>query len=167
MRVVGKRAGNVFGKVTGVAIDRGTFAAPHCRETGVRSVVITPLTPSRAPGRHRELGGGVLLFDVSGTLELWNLVYDSFQGTLPSIRGINFHIEGAVLELAYLTIVAEFSCLYRGGVLGLIAIERENVTSLSFEGSELALFTGIACPRTWSFIGVRWAVAPRLVIRLL
>jgi len=128
--IIPKIVGTLIGKVTGIAIDRGTPAAPHCRIRGFERLTdIVPLA-GRGTGIHRELGGGVLLYDVSGgAAEEWKLIYDGFQGILPTIEGINYHIQGVRLRFD-LTFVGEaLRCLYEGNWYKLIAITREGTAS--------------------------------------
>jgi hypothetical protein len=113
-RSIPKVAGTPFGKVTGMAIDRGTLEAPHCARTGAIEIPpnITPLSETNVPGVHRELGRGILLYTVTGSKAglLWRLIYDGFTGTLPEITGINYHIQGAQIRFDQ----PIEACLYEG-----------------------------------------------------
>jgi hypothetical protein len=111
-RSIAKAAGTAFGKITGIAIDRGTPAEPHCISELNPVEEITPLKRAGEACTHRELGSGVLLYDCSGApAENWRLVYDSFGGTLPRINGINFHIGG----VRFIITVRTIPCLYGAG----------------------------------------------------
>jgi len=164
---IAKTSGTLFGKVTGVAIDRGGNLSEHCRKgSNVQGVgQITPL-----PGVHRELGSGVLLWDVSGANpELWKLIYDSFQGTLPSISGINFHIEHTQFEFReFLVGGVSFSCLWEGPAYGLIEISAgaARTARAVLERTELRRISGsILCPSPARFEGT-FSITPTINIRL-
>jgi len=174
-----KIAGTLFGKVTGVAIDRG-INGEHCRsgEFIRRLLEIIPLRERAVGGvlqfgTHTELGNGVLLYVVTGGRpELWKLIYDSFQGTLPRIEGINFHIQGVQFKLrvqeALFGILIE--CLYEGSVFGLIRIQRETgaVTGATVveERTRLARVLGAgSCAERSTFRGT-FAIRPALTIAL-
>jgi hypothetical protein len=118
--IIPKRTGVLIGRVTGVAIDRGTPEATHCTLRSIRTLEEV----SVLPGPHRELGAGVLLYSTVGPNELWKLIYDSFQGSLPAIEGINFHVVSSQFLLAFTDAIARrFRCLYQGDVYGLIRVE--------------------------------------------
>jgi hypothetical protein len=183
-RTIPKISGTLFGKVTGVAIDRGeTTRSPNCRHGESIVVVLDiiplielPTGPSGEilhPATHRELGRGVLLWDVSGApAGLWKLIYDSFQGTLPAITGINFHIQGTQFKLRFqVPLFGLIECLYHGNAYGLIEIVRETITRgravLARTRLERVLGSGL-CPPDGTFntaVGLR--VSPTLTIRLL
>lgn len=121
-RTISKVAGSLFGKVTGVAINLRT-----CR-TGFLIGTLRLILALRGLGSANCSAPveGILLCDVSGAAaNLWKLVYDSFQGTLPEIRGINFHIQGTQFSI---DTNSGFRCLFVGDAYGLIAIERRVVT---------------------------------------
>jgi hypothetical protein len=172
-----KTSGTSFGRVTGVQIDRGgagTGRSPNCRHGSfIREVHdIQPLVSSGTPGRHREDGAGRLLWDVSGAPQpLWNLIYDSFQGTLPRIEGINFHIQGVQFKLVLLGAFGEtFECLFEGSGFGLIAVVRETgvITRATAATERIALTVisgGAVCPQRGTFEGT-FTVAPTLTIAL-
>jgi hypothetical protein len=172
-----KTAGTSFGRVTGVQIDRGgagTGRSPNCTHGEfIREVHdIQPLVRSGTPGVHREDGRGRLLWDVSGApTPLWNLIYDSFQGTLPRIDGINFHIEGVQFNLVILGPIGETAeCLFEGAGFGLIAVVRETgvITRATAVTERIALARirgGFTCPARGTFEGT-FAVAPTLTIAL-
>jgi hypothetical protein len=65
-RLIPKIPGTLFGKVTGIAIDRGeTTSSPHCGFasplTGV--IDIQPLIGPERPCTHSENGRGILTYD--------------------------------------------------------------------------------------------------------
>jgi len=174
-RIIPKIAGTLFGRITGYAIDRGETArregearSPNCRGNEVLRNVndVVALEDARRPGRHREAGAGILLWDLPFS-PLWKLVYDSFQGTLPRIDGINFHING----WHWLLIIEGIACLYRGTAFGLISITRATsaVAGASAVLSRTALEgegNGILCPRRSTFDG-SFVVSPTITITLL
>jgi len=162
-RSIPKTTGTLIGNVTGVAIDRGTPAAPHCETTGTIEEV--QFLTNGAVGTHRELGGGILLYTVT-----WLLVYDSFQGTLPFIEGINFHITGFQWRLT----ISGINCLYgrtTESTFGLIDIRRETgaITGMSSVTSRTGLERvegNFLCPGPrFSFEG-SFVVSPAQRIRL-
>jgi hypothetical protein len=168
---VPKAPGTLFGKVTGIAIDRGTSERPHCRLRGIRT-----LEDIRGlPGPHRELGNGVLLWDLSrAEARLWVLVYDSFQGTLPRITGVNIHINNiqVLWEFTEGVFGQRFRCLYEGTVFGLIRITEATGVATGAEvvlaqtrlaGTTLA--GSAQCPRVTA--SGTFAIAPAVTIRLL
>jgi len=164
---ISKTAGTLFGKVTGVAIDRGT-GTEHCGTRGLRT-----LTAITVPGTHRELGGGVLLWDVSGArAELWKLIYDSFQGTLPRISGINFHIQRfQFLLLSIDTLFVTHACLYESDVFGLIRIEEGTARTAevvlgrtTLRGTRLELDTSANCLN--EALSGNLTITPNIRIRL-
>jgi len=170
-----KTAGTLFGKVTGMAIDRGANLSEHCRHgSGILGISdIVPLADARRPGTHTELGAGVLLYAVTGgRAELWKLIYDSFQGTLPRIEGVNVHITGIQFKFSrFLTIVGSIECLWEGSVFGLISINRETGAVVSaravLERTSLRKIEGEAfCPEPSRFEGT-FAVSPAVTIRLI
>ena len=121
-----KRLGVSFGRVTGVAIDRGGSGI-HCRRGEALEEVndIVPLSESETQGRHRELSSGILLYDVTGGRdESWSLIYDSFQGTLPLVIGFNIHFKLRV-KLILRSLFTLFNCIIEGHVFGLVSITRE------------------------------------------
>jgi hypothetical protein len=173
-----KTPGTSFGRVTGVQIDRGgagTGRSPNCTHGSfIREIHdIQPLVRSGTPAVHREDGRGRLLWDVSGAPQpLWNLIYDSFQGTLPRIEGVNVHLQGWQVNIVLLGPFGETSeCLYEGSVFGLIAITRETgvVTRATAATERIALNRisgGLACPARGTFEGT-FTIAPTLTIALL
>ncbi len=170
---VPKLAGTLFGKVTGMAIDRGGNLSEHCRHgASFRGIGdIRPLIGRERPGTHRELGGGVLLWDLSGAeARLWKLIYDSIQGTLPSIEGINFHIQGVQYEAERVLEVITLSCLWEGDVYGLIDVQRETGRAASarvvLERTSLRATRGVGCPEPARFEG-SFTVTPALTIELI
>jgi hypothetical protein len=175
---VPKAGGTLFGKVTGFAIDRGgagTGRSPNCTHGSfIREVHdIQPLIEPGVPGRHTEDGRGRLIWDVSGArAELWTLVYDSFQGTLPRIEGVNIHVKGFQTGSVFLEpFGGTVECLYEGNVFGLIRITREtgtsNSASVATERTALARTRGgAACPARVTFEGT-FSIRPTITIALL
>jgi len=165
-----KVAGTLFGKVTGIAIDRGTAGVPHCAFRGFE--VLTDIVPlaGRGPGIHRELGGGVLLYDVSGGApEEWKLIYDGFQGVLPEIEGINYHIQGVRLRFDLSFMGTRLRCLYEGNWFKLIAITRGTAAILRIilGRSMFRRFESpLLCFETYTSSG-ELTLRPGLTIRLL
>jgi len=166
-----KVAGTLFGKVTGIAIDRGTPAAPHCAFEGFELLMdIVPLA-GRGQGIHRELGAGVLLYDVSmGAPEEWKLIYDGFQGLLPEIEGIDYHIQGVRLRFDLNFAGLRLRCLYQGNWYKLIAIARGGTASrltIVLERTMLRRFEGaLPCLEIYTSSG-ELTLRPALTIRLL
>jgi hypothetical protein len=173
--LVPKTSGTQFGKVTGVAIDRGESRAPHCRFggaiTGVNDIV--PLQAARTACTHRELGRGLLLYDCSrAEARLWALIYDSFQGTLPRIEGVNVHMRGYQDNITATGPFGEpCECLYEGEVFALLPIRQPEATANSARVVEATTRlnrvsgSGI-CPARVTFAGT-FTVAPTITIRLI
>jgi hypothetical protein len=149
--LIPKRTGILFGRVTGISI-----AIPSCR-TGLGTIErVQPLALERNEGRHTGEAGGTEIYDMrfeSGgratPAENWKLVYDSFQGLLPEIEGINFHITAFRFRLT----ISGVRCLWGRGesLFGLLAINR--TTSTITGGSAVLSRTslarvegGILCP---------------------
>jgi hypothetical protein len=125
-----KVPGTRFGSVTGIAIDRGTSGAPHCQIRGFESLLdVIPLA-GRGPGIHRELGSGVLLYDVSGPTE-WDLLYDGFHGSLPEIASVDYHIRQARLRIQLLFLGIPGECLFEGPWYKEIVVVRGTSTILT------------------------------------
>jgi hypothetical protein len=182
---VPKTAGTQFGKLIGVAINRGAATtSPRCSHGSsiveildIIPLIEEPTGPNREvlhPATHRELGGGVLLYDLSPSpAGLWQLIYDSFQGSLPTITGVNIHMRGEQIKIRYqVPLFGLIECLYAGNVFGLIEIVRETgvVTRarsvLETTRLERVLGSGL-CPERGTFStpeGLR--VSPTLTIRL-
>jgi hypothetical protein len=133
-----KVAGTQWGRVTGFVIDRGeTTSSPHCQIGAFRNLSdLVPLAGPESPGRRIELGGGVLRYDLTASRpELWSVIYDSFQGTLPDLTGLNYHIRGAALQIAARgPFYEQVTCLYSGEIYGLL-----RVVSRRLVGSEIVL----------------------------
>jgi hypothetical protein len=167
--VIPKIRGTLFGKLTRIDLARGgTTRSPACRHGSfVREVHdINPLNCT-----HEEAGGGILRWDCSrAPAGLWKLIYDSFQGTLPGITGINFHIQGTQFNLRLLEpFGGTVECLYEGNGFGLIEISA-GVISRARAVRELTGLTRIrgnelVCPGRGSFSGT-FTVRPNLTIRL-
>jgi hypothetical protein len=167
-----KIRGTQYGEVSNIRITRGgTTRSPACRHGSFLREVhdIVPLTGSGVQAIHRELGGGVLQYNVLPSLD-WELIYDSFQGTLPRITGRNFHIHEVRFRFVLLEpFGATVECLTEGNAFGLIEVTVEGnirrasavraLTGLTTTGWEL-------CPRLWSWSG-SFNFRPTLTIRLL
>lgn len=140
------------------------------------AIVATPIGPLIGPERlctHRELGGGVLLWDCSRARpELWKLIFDGFQGTLPRIEGINFHVQRTQFKLIVLEIFGgTVECLYEGDVYGLIVVRQPESTITSGRAVEgrtrLPRIRGSGlCPTRGTLSG-EFTVRPALTIRLI
>jgi len=162
-----KVAGTSFGKLTGLAIDRGGTPT-HCFGNpllGFRGFI--PLTSSRTPAPSRELGSGILLYDLSrAEARAWSIVYDSFEGALPEISAINYHLEGVQFFIETELIYRE--CLYAGSLGDRMTVIRRVVTAnevvLSRSGLALAGGPG-SCPIRAIF-NMAFSV-PRITIALL
>jgi hypothetical protein len=169
--VIPKIRGTLFGKVILIIINRGgTTRSPNCTHgSSIREVHdILPLNCT-----HSETGTGILIWDCKrAPAGLWKLIYLSFQGTLPSIDGINFHIQGVQFRLLLLEpFGGTQECLYEGNAFGLIEIARETgVISRARAVRELTGLTrirgGILCPARGTFSG-EFRVRPNLTIRLI
>jgi len=165
-QAIAKVVGTQFGRVTGIAIDRGTTMV-HCNPSSFETLEITPLQDNEAPGVHRELGAGVLAWDLSraaGTL--WALIYDSFQGTLPSISGLNFHIPGFQYLVRW---PLGMECLFLGTVYGLASIEGGSMSrmSLVLERTSLNKVRGTSFCAARTFMSGRLTLSPSITTRLL
>jgi len=166
---VAKTAGTPFGKVTGVAIDIGA-AEEHCRH-GVAFARFSLLVALKNTHESTctNLGGGIFLCTTAGgEARLWNLVYDSFQGTLPRIAGINFHIEKAQFLIMLGPFGEEIECLYEGNVFGLFAIVNNvgRTGEIVLPRTRLRRIEGaFLCPAEATLSG-GFTVAPALTIRL-
>ena len=169
---IDKTTGTLFGKVTGVAIDRGEPRAGHCQLRNMAQLEIRPLADRERPGVHRELGSGVLLYDVTGgRAELWKLIYDSFQGTLPEIAGINFHIKESQFLIEFRELAAEPNrCLFLGGIFGLIRITAGTASTaeivLERTRLEVTILPGSPTCRRGVMSG-QFAITPNVRVRLL
>jgi len=164
---IAKTPGTLFGKVTGVAIDRGPRGEHCAKGSTVESITdIIPLRDRGVAGTHTELGGGVLLYVVTGgRAELWKLIYRTFLGVLPEITGILFRVEQAQFLLR-----GAVECLYKGGVEVLVRIERRVVGT----GTILLALTSlprdsgsILCPVTTGTLSGTFTLTPRLTIELI
>lgn len=136
-----KVLGTQFGKVTGLAIDRGEARDHHCAHGNLwgRLLGITPLTGSERPGTHRELGRGVLLYDVSSSTA-WGVLYDGFGGTLPEISSLRLHIQNVQLSVEYIHpgTLELYRCLYSGDLPAAFGVERRVFTGLNLSLSALS-----------------------------
>lgn len=164
---IAKRAGAMLGHVHGFAVDRGERCTHGELIESVRGVV--PLRERGSAGTSREIGGGVLLYNVTGgRSELWKLVYDSFGGTLPEITTVSFHVEGAQVRLDLRApLFGSIECLYRGSLFGQISIERRLTTGARavLASTRLARDSGAAlCPETGTVAGS--FTLPRLTVTL-
>jgi hypothetical protein len=171
-----KTGGTLFGKLTGIAIDRGeTVRSPSCEHDAfIRAVHdITPLAGAGRPCRHAETAPGILTWDCStAESRLWKLIYDSFQGTLPGISGINFHIQGFRLKFVVLGAFGEtIECLYEGNVFGLFVVRAEGTirdARLVKERTNLANIEGPrTCPGRGTLEIAGLTLSPLLTIALL
>jgi hypothetical protein len=174
---IAKTAGTLFGKVTGITFDRGgagTERSPNCRHEGtIREVHdIIPLIGPRTPCTHSEDRRGRLTYDCSrAEARLWNLIYDSFQGTLPRITGINFHIQNVQLALRLLdSFGATEECLYEGHLFGLITVNADNTITSEravMESTGLQRISGgVFCAERIT-LSAPFRVRPTLTIALL
>ena len=170
---ISKAAGTLFGKVTGVAIDRGGNLGEHCRHGGSILGIgdIQPLADAGRPGVHRELGNGVLLYDVTGgRAELWKLIYDEFLGILPNIEGIDFHIQGTQFNfIRLLTILGNEECGWEGNSYGLLEIRAgvgRNARVVLERTTLRRTRGGVLCPEPARFEGT-FTVSPEIRIRLI
>jgi len=170
--VIPKVVGTQFGRITGMAVDRGTSESNHCRHgEAVESLRdLVPLIERGTPGTHRELGGGVLLWDLSrATGRRWVGIYDGFQGTLPRVTGFNAHTEELEVRVDFRTIGTNIECLYSGAAYGLISFNERGVATgiqAILERTRLAKASGsFLCPRAGTF-GGNYAI-PEYTIELL
>jgi len=87
---------------------------------------------------------------LAGTLP-WHVRYESFEGTLPNITGINLLLEGASF------LITEFgvSCLYRGQARGTAVREAGGAITLRADPNRLIPKSsgGILCPANGRFAG--------------
>lgn len=167
-----KVSGTRFGRVTALQVNRGgSTRSPSCGHGSfIREVHdIVPLSLPTVPARHREVGGNVLLYDLF-TSE-WHLIYDSFQGTLPRIEGINFHIQGFKFSLFLLEpFGGTIECLYEGNAFGLFEIRETGTLERASAVRALTRFSrtrgSTMCPGSGSLEG-SFNLQPRLTIILL
>jgi hypothetical protein len=168
--MIPKIAGTLMGKLTGLSISRGgTTRSPNCSHGSfIREVHdIVPLGCT-----HSEAGGGVLTWNCSGApASLWTLLYQSFQGTLPRITGVNATIHGAQFNLVLLEpFGGTVECLYEGEVWGLISVRETGTVTEARSVRELTALTRIRgssiCPARSTFEG-SGVVSPTLTIRLI
>jgi hypothetical protein len=172
-RAFPKTPGTTFGKITGVAIDRGE-PAPHCRAgAGIGTVLkVIPLIGPGRPGVHTEPGRGILLYDVSGSeAGLWRMIFDTFQGTLPRITSIDYHIAGAQILFEGTEVFGRpLSCLYEGSMYKRMAIDetgQARILRILLERTVLTrIVGGFPCPARLSVSG-ELTLTPTLTIRLL
>lgn len=167
---VPKTSGTQFGRITGALIDRGgTTRSPHCPHGSfIREVHdIIPLECT-----HSETGNGILRWDCSRSRpEHWRLIYDSFQGTLPRIEGVNVHIAGEQLSFRLLEpFGGTIECLYEGSVFGLLQVTAEGTVRTATAVRSLTALPRISgsglCPARATFEGT-FNIRPTLTIRLL
>jgi hypothetical protein len=152
-----KVAETTFGRVVGIAID-----IPNCRNGSAFRRVnnVTALE-----GEARELGNGVRLYSLTGG---WELVYDGFEGFLPEITGISFHIARTRFLIELSTSIGNIECLYEGSAYGTITVERRRVVSAAavLELTRLTRVRGnVLCPSNGTFNGN--FVTPTISIALL
>jgi hypothetical protein len=165
-----KIPGTLFGKVTGILINRGgTTRCPACGHGSfIREVHdIVPLECT-----HSEAGDGILRWNCSRARpELWKLIYLSFQGTLPRITGINFRIRGIKFNLVLLEpFGGTLECLYEGEGHGLIVVNADSTITRARAVRELTSLRrvsgrGFGCPAAGTFEG-EFRVLPTLTIVL-
>jgi hypothetical protein len=172
-----KTTGTLFGKITGITYDRGgagTERSPNCRHAGIVREVhdIIPLIGPERPCTHSEDGRGRLTYDCSrAEARLWKLIYDSFQGMLPRIEGINFHIQNVQYPLRNLDAFGVTQdCLYEGNVFALIVVNADGtITRVRVSSVRTALprISGsFFCPERGTLSG-NFSVRPTLTIALL
>jgi hypothetical protein len=168
-RLIPKIHGTLFGKLTGILIDRGEVnRTQRCRHGSFvrEGHDIIPLNCT-----HSETGNGILRWNCSGApAGLWKLLYLSFQGTLPRITGISFLIQGTQFQLRLLEpFGGTIECLYEGLSFGLITVNAEGTITRARAVRELTGLTRIRgsflCPARGSFAG-EFNVRPTLTIRL-
>jgi hypothetical protein len=168
-RVIPKSPGTLFGKVTGIRIDRGeNVESPHCASNGGAVQNMQPLECV-----HSEEGRGFLTYDCTrAPARLWKLIYDSFQGTLPRIQGLNVHIQGALI---FMTITSNFGfpfeCLYEGSLYGLLRVRAAEstiaeATTVTERTSLRGIRAPIPCPPVLTVESTE-GIRPILTIRLL
>lgn len=176
-RVIPKTLGTLFGKVTGITIDRGGAGlgrSPNCMPSAFLREFhdIIPLIRPGVPCSHSEDARGRLTYDCSATeARQWKLIYDGFQGTLPRIDGINFHIQGRQINFVLLEMFGgTVNCLYEGNGFGLISVNADGTVTRAravTERTALARIVGSGmCPArlTWR---ADLTVSPTLTIALL
>jgi len=161
-----KVAGTEIGARADITIDRaGCRHGSFIRD--VRDAI--PLIARGVAARHTELGGGVLRYEETPPRELWRLIYDSFQGTLPILSGINFHLRGTQFKWRLTEpFGGTIECLYEGDVFGLITLNRGVAESGSIVRGRTALpkIEGSAlCPARGSWEGS--FTIPRITVTLL
>jgi len=165
-RLLGKIPGSTFGRITAVRVDRGESRASHCLAPGLPIEEITFLSERGRAGRHVETGTGILIWDVTGgRSELWALAYDGFEGVLPEIINLRFHIQGFQFQFSQ----SGNACLYRGEAYARFNIDRETRAFRSIEGNlERTIFNrdsgSILCQRSKTYRLL--LVTPRATILL-
>jgi hypothetical protein len=173
-----KTAGTLFGKITGIRINRGgagTGRSPNCQHGEIIREVhdIVPLIGPERPCTHSEDRAGNLTWDCTrAEARLWKLIYDGFQGTLPRIEGVNVHIQNIQLRIDLLGPFGEtIRCLYEGNSFGLIDIRQPEGTATRARAEERrTAIPGIGitspCPARATFRG-EFEIRPTLTIALL
>lgn len=152
-----KVAGTTFGRVVGITID-----IPGCRNGSAFRRVNTVIA---LEGEARELGGGIRLFSLTSG---WELVYDGFEGSLPEITGVEFHIARSRFLIELSTAIGNIECLYEGSAYGAVTIERRRVIGATtvLELTTLRRVRGnVLCPGNGTFNGN--FVTPAITIDLL
>jgi hypothetical protein len=175
-----KAPGTLFGKVTGIRINRGGLRSPNCghgfliREVDEIVPLLRRFTEPRTqfPCIHGEDVRGNLTWDCSGAnAALWKLIYLSFQSTLPRITGINFRIQGVQFLFEVLDPFGFVRlCLYEGAAYGLIVVRPETSTITEARAvRELTSLTKVKgdemCP-TNGTLEATFNIRPTLTIRL-
>jgi hypothetical protein len=164
-----KIGGTQFGKITSILIDRGESSrSPHCR-TGSAFRLTHDIALLNCS--HSEAGAGILRWDCSrAPAGSWNLLYDSFQGTLPRIEGINFHIASSQFRLRLLEpFGGAVECLYEGSAFGLLVVSPIGAITRGRAVRGLTALIrnsgGVLCPARESFEG-DILVKPTLTVAL-
>ncbi|HYV16404.1 MAG TPA: hypothetical protein VE972_10325 [Conexibacter sp.] len=161
---IAKRAGAIFGGITGVAIDDGLN---HCAHGSViRNFLAVVALKADGTTECTELGGGVHLCIVDR-----NLVYNNILGTLPEITGVLFTIERVKFLVRYNDVLGQNNgCLYEGSIGAFARVSAGTVRTAEIL-LERRLFRlvrrleGLACPDPVTASGV-YALEPAIRIRL-
>jgi hypothetical protein len=156
LRSIPKIPGTSFGRITSIALDRGTEAEPHCASTQP-FLGLEFLQESGRAAPTSEDRRGTIISDLSRSPgALWRLIYDGFQGTLPEISGFSYHIPGFSFQWRVFNGIILIECLYEGNIFGLLTISRRVVTSNEhfLERTRLLRRSGSAfCPMNATFGG--------------
>lgn len=152
----------MIGRTTGIAIDRST-----CRGTGAISAIEDISTLE---------GGAEPPCRVTGTIRLCvvrkQLLYQSFEGTLPSVQSLLIKIARVELLVRYRALGFRHGCLYEGEIPSRLELVREtgravgSIILLSITSMALVrTLEGFTCPSPLA-IGANLSISQDVRLRL-